>query len=834
MKIFSQSLLSALFALIYLSFWSPTIFASCGDIITRYFDYDLEDFVEKSTPIEDCDNPFNVDTPEPFTYELSIAEQSVTEGAVISVIEGEPVAGSFEINKSGNFAFPFQLFRHEGEDFRQVDLSEDENYLFDSLQAGEYVAVLTYELPPFQTLSEPIWKQFIKKIFLPNIAYAFFPDDFEVVAVSFTIEYETTEPLGASSVLFLPGIQASRLYTEGALGTENKLWEPNRNADVDKLTMTSTGASINDIYTRDVIDEIPSGGNIYETFLDQMEELKSDKVIRDFEPFAYDWRYSVFDVAKEDVIYENETKHLLDEVLALAEESYTGKVTLIGHSNGGLVAKALLYEYGETYLAGKIDKFIMIGTPQLGTPKAIGSMLHGLDQSLGFGLVATADTIRQVTRNLPGAYTLLPSQGYFNEISEPVITTDGSELAELVSTYGDIDSASRLQNFLLNSLGNRDEAMVLSEPIILNAQISSEATDMQNILDTWHAPDGVEVYEVVGTGLATIKGYRYREFSCAESNPSCILHSYLKPFPIMTNEGDQTVMGFSAEGYKGDKVTAVVDLKEENSKFATIDRTHKNLTESDSVQIFVDSVIKYPYFTDSVIIPEFTRVNSRYTIVGVHSPVSILAKDQAGNQVGVVAGEIKTEISGSQYFELGDSKYLVLPAEIDVSIELAGTGEGVYSLSIDEVNESGRQSQKSLLANATTSLTMKAEFAIENGVYSLLKTDLDGDGETDLEQTLNGEVINQPDPEYSYSDLREIIENLNLKHNLEKGLMVKVRLAEFFSREADKKPVFSRLETRILNSLDRVLDRYAKRRIISEEDLSQIKVIINNLNQNEK
>lgn len=799
--------------------------ASCGDIIYRQ-NYG-EGPVEETEPIEDCTNPFNADSPEIFGHELIISGQTVNDGSVISVVEGEQVSVSFEIDKSNNFTdTPLQLFKQEGEDYHQIDLVWDDDIRIDLLPEGEYKAVLIYDLPPIQVKAEPIWKQVIKELFLPQVAYAFFPDSSEVVVISFTVEYTNLEPVGASSILFLPGIQASRLYTDGLIGTENQLWEPNRNDDVDKLAMNDSGESINDIYTRDVIDEIVTGGNIYETFLDQMDELRSGGVIEDFEPFAYDWRHSVFDVATKDIVYENETKRLLHEILALTEESYTGKVTLIAHSNGGLVAKALLNEYGETDLAGKIDKLIMIGTPQLGTPKAIGSLLHGLDQSLGLGLVATANTVRQTTKNMPGAYTLLPSQKYFDEVSEPIITTDGSELAESISAYGDIDSASKLQDLLLDSLQKRDEAVTLNEPIVLNAQMSADATNWQNILDNWQAPEGVDVYEVVGTGLATIKGYEYREYSCQETNPNCILNSYLKPFPIMSNQGDQTVMEISAEGYGGDKVTAVVDLYEA-SFFKP--KNHANLTESDVVQEFIDSVIKYPYLSDSIYVPDYTEVISKYTIIGVHSPVSILATDKQGNQVGIVDDEIKNEVSNSQYFELGDSKYLVLPTEENVEIKLAGTDEGVYSLSVDEVDATGRQKQISLFAGATTSPSMLAEFSINDGVYSSIKTDLDGDGKIDLEQTLDGELIIEPIIEYNYSDLRSAIKDLDLNRKYESGLLFMVKLAEVFSKKAIKKPAFSKLEKLTLKSLEKDLDRYYKRRIISEEDLLQVKKVINNL-----
>jgi len=59
---------------------------------------------------------------------------------------------------------------------------------------------------------------------------------------------------GHSSIAFIPGIQAGRLYRQQTF--ENQLWEPNAISDVNTLNMNENGTSENhDIYTRDVINE---------------------------------------------------------------------------------------------------------------------------------------------------------------------------------------------------------------------------------------------------------------------------------------------------------------------------------------------------------------------------------------------------------------------------------------------------------------------------------------------------------------------------------------------------------------------------------------------------
>ena len=73
-----------------------------------------------------------------------------------------------------------------------------------------------------------------------------------------------------------------------------------------------------------------------------MDALVATGTIKAWKPFAYDWRYSVDDVAGNGTQYQTEIKNVVDEIEQLASNSYTGKVTIVGHSNGGLLAKAVM------------------------------------------------------------------------------------------------------------------------------------------------------------------------------------------------------------------------------------------------------------------------------------------------------------------------------------------------------------------------------------------------------------------------------------------------------------------------------------------------------------
>jgi hypothetical protein len=92
----------------------------------------------------------------------------------------------------------------------------------------------------------------------------------------------------------------------------------------------------------------------------------------------------------------------------------------------------------------------------------------------------------------------------------------------------------------------------------------------------------------------------------------------------------------SATAYEGDKTKLVVDLNSESAGLLNKDIKHGDLAESDSVQTFLESAILYPYLTDRIGTNQFGALSIKYTIIAVHSPVSIMVKNKEGQEVGRV------------------------------------------------------------------------------------------------------------------------------------------------------------------------------------------------------
>src|SRR3989344_516581 len=133
-------------------------------------------------------------------------------------------------------------------------------------------------------------------------------------------------------VLIVPGIMASRLYEGG-----NRFWEPLSDSDVEALYLDEEGKSVRD----DVMPESVIGTfdgplifnrKVYDALLADLEKMKSENVSFDYAAAPYDWRLSI-----PDILEEGSIEQALNDLYSAGGE----KVTIVAHSNGGLVVEKL-------------------------------------------------------------------------------------------------------------------------------------------------------------------------------------------------------------------------------------------------------------------------------------------------------------------------------------------------------------------------------------------------------------------------------------------------------------------------------------------------------------
>ena len=651
----------------------------------------------------------------------------------------------------------------------------------------------------------------------------------------------------ASSVLFLPGIQASRLYVNDD-GTEKMLWHPDTlsdDEDVLRLAMTEDGESIEEVYVRDVIESAPEGSMnpddaVYLEFIDFLENLVVEGGIRSFESFAYDWRYDVYDIVEDGVQYENERRYLTDVIIELAAESHTGKVTIIGHSNGGLVGKALIDKLVNAGQEDLIDNFVMIGAPQLGTPQAIGSLLHGTGQGLNFELgqfklpIVSEAAARSVAQNLPSAYGLLPGQKYFEEANDIVVLFDtGNATEEWRDMYGNaLNNQSELDDFLVSSVNDREAVAYrdVDGAITANSVLLQQARVWRERQDNWQAPSNIAVTSIAGTGRDTISGFRYRTFTERDcvAGAGCVTKDFYRPTPIMSKRGDETVMSISASNYNQASSSFFIDLPR------IIDVTgetynHRNLTESEIIQDFLRAILNDENFDSQFISEIEPEYDDQSLLIGANSPVYTYIEDQQGRRTGRIdETTVLGEIPDTQWFTVAGGSYILTPSDIEYEVKTSAYAEGSVTFTVDQIDSGGQTDLHTIYIPIITAST-SIDFSYDGSAFSTLQVDFESDDVVDEERNLEGELIEQ---EITYDTLKTAIMDLDLRRRHERPLLNLARLAERFDTYSDTHPIYTRVEKHLLRKLEQYVRYYKRRGYITREQRDEtigiIRVMRNN------
>ncbi len=627
--------------------------------------------------------------------------------------------------------------------------------------------------------------------------------------------------LCCSSVIFLPGLESSRLYKQEVF--ENQLWEPNRNLDVEKLYLNISGLSIeNNIYTRDIVDRTNIGlavglpnldKDIYKNFSLSMDSLVTDEFINEWKSFPYDWRFNYDDLINNGVKLQSEIMLIIPEIERLASESKTGNVTIITHSNGGLFAKVLTNKLSEIGKENLVDKIIMVAAPQLGTPTAVGALLHGDEQKLGGGLLMNHETARGLAENMKPAYNMLPSEKYFENVLEPVVTFDSSldRISNFRTKYGDnINSYSVMKDFVLGTKDGRVKPGTsdIVNPNILNAPMVLGADTLHDELDSWVPPENVKLTEIAGWGLNTTKGYKYvgRE-GCLPGSSICV--TTLDHELIKSIDGDGTVLSPSAVSGSGDKY--YVNIGDYNLDTGN-NNDHKAILEISRLEDFIKNIIQgNPELPEYITSDKPIDTNNSNIRIAMHSPVSIDAYDSLGNHTGIVKNPdpnsdmdfVESNIPNSSYEEVGEGKYIYINGEDDPTIKLQGLGSGTFTLNISESNN-GVVSELNFV-DIPTSSNMEGQIIVGATSISLM-IDVEGDGLND--------VVIKPN-----QDLDPIVYLNIIKKTLD-GFDISPKIKNAFIKRIDA--IIKSIEKgKVKNTLKKIKDFNKKLKSLSKKKLNK-------------
>ena len=624
----------------------------------------------------------------------------------------------------------------------------------------------------------------------------------------------------ADNILFLPGIEASRLYRTGADGVEHLLWEPWGDQNVRDIELGEDGEPLSgdSIYTRDVIDEAYKdkmgtlAPNIYKTFLERLAQMKNDGTIADYSAVPYDWRLSLDDIlnggfvtnigAGDRISYTamSGDPYIIAQLRKLAASSESGKVTIIAHSNGGLLTKALMARLATTdpTLAAKIDKIIFVAVPQIGTPEAVVALMHGIEQALPtdwFPKLLSQHTAREFAHNSTIAYNLLPSLDYFNSVYTPLITFDDS-LPDWRDKYGapsgpykgEIQTPDLLSKFLTDNFGRVDyKSEDISTPVSVSSAFLDKAKVLHTMLDSWTAPSNTQVFEIAGWGVpSTISGVNYtsgKAFCITYFANVCNTAPAIQPNPTWTIDGDGVVVTPSAL-WMSDAKRYWVDLKQYNSahKAETLlgifPFKHKDILEVQELDTFIQQIITNQKLTT---LPQYISdtaptagANDTRLVFSLRSGLALNIYDSLGNHTGIstttgameenIPGTFVTQVAGATYiFDDGTSdtkKVIITPTRgvssgADSQSDTGGDTSGVYPsggsasgaatpiiFQIQQFSNNDTLLASTTFAVLTNTASTTAEISMTgNGIpTNPLLIDTNGDGQTDatLTPTTNG------------------------------------------------------------------------------------------------
>ncbi|MEW6196868.1 MAG: alpha/beta fold hydrolase [Bacteroidota bacterium] len=455
-------------------------------------------------------------------------------------------------------------------------------------------------------------------------------------------------------------------------------------------------------YYEDIIDQLDTS-SIYE-----LDDFNDDhNVNENLYVFTYDWRKS-----------GSFNAQMLNELInnICNDWNKTDKVNIIAHSMGGIVSKRYIADYGTQ----KIKKLIFIGTPHQGAPKSYAAMMMGY--MYGFvGFITTDKEIKEISRNMPSIYELLPTKDYHNTNFTNFWTLYGKDLySNSLVDNNWLLSYDEIQTNLKNFVGK--------DNFTLNDNLVDNSNSFRNSISDLAFGD-IEVYNIVGYNSPTIG----RVDISYKNNGAPRINS------IYNLDGDGTVPLKSAELINSAKTYADyylngVDHQDLPSNAADI--IERLLQEP--ADLSTQNLFQLPY-NHSYAFPNIhyaSYANSTQAIV--HSPVELHVYDSQGRHTGNINDTTwENEIPGSYFFSgnLEDEhslKIAILPGGQNYRFVINSlTTNGSFDFNVINIDE-GTVLKDIYFEEIPISINSISTANLDNSNFEIfIEMDENGDGNVD-------------------------------------------------------------------------------------------------------
>ncbi|MBU6500559.1 MAG: PxKF domain-containing protein [Patescibacteria group bacterium] len=500
-------------------------------------------------------------------------------------------------------------------------------------------------------------------------------------------------PIQREPVVIVPGIMGSYL---NRVSNGEEVW-PNvtkmlglSDTYLDDLRLSSSGKEIfgKEMNAPAVIEEVAILGVPVKTvYKNLIQDLSGYTLNTNLFVVPYDWRLDIHSQIDK-----------LDQVVNRAiKNSPNGKINIIAHSMGGLLAKDYI---SETPTSSFLDKVIFLGTPNLGAPLAAKILNYGDD--LNFKIIKNnkltsilnEGEIKKISQNMPAVYELLPSRNYFSTVNSYI--ADFNPLGQ--DNFLDYNATEQF----LSGQGR-------------NSGLLARA-------DTFHEQDTTlvnapKVYNIVGCqNYNTIGGY--------------LIYPHGR-YDLGYISGDGTVPLGSAVSIPNTTLTYY-------APFGTTGIDHMGLAGDSNVLNIIQGILKDNPLSSSGNVTEdgttCVQGSPDAIIFETHSPVSLNVYDHEGNHLGPTAsGTTEFGITGASYYTIEHNSFARVPAGDAYTVVLNGTATGTAEFDIESASGSTIHNKavfRNIPISGSDTVVRTAFSDFHNQIT--LNVDNNGDDSTDL------------------------------------------------------------------------------------------------------
>jgi len=284
-----------------------------------------------------------------------------------------------------------------------------------------------------------------------------------------------------------------------------------------------------------------------------------------------------------------------------------------------------------------INKLVLLGSPQLGSPLAFKVLNYGdnLNFTLGPFDVLNPNKAKDITQNMPGVYELLPSRRY--------IQTNGSYVKDFRNGNNQSLSFDQTKQLMLNNASDTRNQSLLNVADVFHQNLDDQpfnANNVYNIVGCLN-PSTISEFQVYDNNVVDVKRTS-GDGTVPATSALNLLSSNFRNYFALNNETGIDHNGLVSDYRTVELVSNIINNSVDNV----------NLPQGISTS------------TADCFTPRTQGANNETTIeISTHSPVALHVYDSEGRHTGPMpGGDIELGIQGSTYQQIGENSFILVPA----------------------------------------------------------------------------------------------------------------------------------------------------------------------------